>query len=119
MIRLFIYLILLGSVLYLLSVWSRRQTEGAPSVGGVLPGKQKSMFKSRANPREVWVQVYETATLDEARRYQARIQEEEIECIIYEQGKKDIHGNPLMGIGIAVPKTAVGLAQGIISRISV
>ena len=39
-----------------------------------------------------------------------------MECVIYEQGKKDIHGNPLKGIGIAVPKAAITLAQSIVSR---
>ena len=64
----------------------------------------------------MWVQVYETASLEEARILQARLQEEEVECMIYEQGKKDIHGNPLKGIGIAVPKTTTTHAQSIISR---
>ena len=50
---------------------------------------------------------------------QARLQEEEIECILYEQGKKDIHGNPLKGVGVAVPKTTVPQAQSIISRMPV
>lgn len=57
--------------------------------------------------------------MDEARLLQARMQEEELECILYEQGKKDIHGNPLKGIGIAVPKSQAPQAQSIISRMPV
>lgn len=50
---------------------------------------------------------------------QARLQEDEVECILYEQGKKDIHGNLLKGIGIAVPKTQTPHSQRVISRMPV
>ncbi len=117
MIRLFIYLLLFGVVLYVLSIWGKRSNKTGGSIPNPLAqDKPRQLLRAKPNPREVWFQVYETETLDEARRLQARIQEEEVECIIYEQGKKDIHGNELNGIGIAVPKTASRLAQGIISR---
>lgn len=116
MIRFFLYLLLFGVVLYLLSIWGRRQQERTVSAPPVT--KSRSLLKAKSNPHEVWIQVYETEALDEARRLQARIQEEEVSCIIYEQGKKDIHGNALRGIGVAVPKTATRLAQAIISRMS-
>ncbi len=116
--RFFIYLLLLGSIFYLLWFWSRKQETRSPS-GGQLPVKSRNRFRGKKNPFEMWVQVYETASVEEARVFQARLQEDEIDCIIYEQGKKDIHGNPLKGVGIAVPKTAVPHAQGIISRMPV
>ena len=118
MIRFFVYLLLFATVLYLLSAWGRRQQQGTPEVPQSSSPKPRNLLKAKSNPREVWMQVYETATIDEARLFQARIQEQDIECIVYEQGKKDIHGNLLKGIGIAVPKTAAGVAQGIISRTS-
>lgn len=68
---------------------------------------------------EMWVQVYETASSDEGRMIQMRLQEEEVECVLYEQGKKDIHGNSLPGIGIAVPKSGQMRAQSVISRLPV
>ncbi len=117
MIKLVIYLILLGATLYLLAYWSRRQQGSIPAPqdsGGQL--KAGKWFRPRRNPGEIWIQVYETASLDEGRALQARLQEDEIECILYEQGKKDIHGNSLKGIGVAVPKTAAAQAQRIISR---
>jgi hypothetical protein len=114
MTKFLIYLLLLGSVLYILSRWGQR---GAfPSQESSQP-KAPKWFKPKRNPREIWVQVYETASVEEARVLQARIQEEDMECVVYEQGKKDIHGNSLTGIGIAVPKTAMGMAQSIISRL--
>lgn len=112
--RLLIYLLLFGTVLYLLSALGRRQGEGGGNKTGVL--KSSRWFRSKVSPREIWVQIYESPSLDEARVLQARLQEEEIECVLYEQGRKDIHGNELPGIGIAVPRTAVPHAQRIISR---
>lgn len=79
--------------------------------------KSGPLFRFRTKTvREVWVQVYDTDSLEEAQALQARLQEEELECFIYEQGRKDIHGNVLKGFGIAVPRTSVSLAQKIIVR---
>ena len=114
MTRILVYLLLFGAVLYALSMWGRKGGEPVPKEGG--SGKPRRWFKPKKNPREVWVQVYETASMDEARILQARLQEEEVECLLYEQGKKDIHGNELKGIGIAVPKSQAPHSQGIISR---
>lgn len=111
MTRFLIYLLVFGSVLYLLSLWGRRQAGGETS-----PARPNNMFKPKKNPGEIWVQVYETASIEEGRMLQARLQEEEVECVLYEQGKKDIHGNQLKGIGIAVPRTSAPHAQRIISR---
>lgn len=111
--RFLVYLLIVGAVLYLISTWSRQQT---PARSGEPFVKSRRRFRGKQNPREIWLQVYETAELEEARMIQARLQEEEVECIIYEQGKKDIYGNPLTGIGIAVPKTSGPHAQRIISR---
>lgn len=117
MTRIFIYLLLFGTVLYVLSLFGRAQ-KGAPqgAQDGIKPGR---WFRPKKNPRENWFQVYETSSLDEARMLQARLQELEVECIVYEQGKKDIHGNKLPGIGIVVPKTAVPRAQNVITRMSI
>jgi len=113
MIRLFSYLLLSGVVLYLLWYWgSKRQSFTGSEQGG----KSRAWFKSKRNPMEPWVQVYETASLEEGRIIQARLQEEEVECILYEQGKKDIHGNELPGIGIATPKSGMTRAQNVITR---
>lgn len=120
MTRFLLYLFLLGMTLYWLSRWGQRrtasfpvpETPSAPSVS-----KPNKWFRPKRSPSEVWVQVFETASMDEARVFQARLQEEEVECVLYEQGKKDIHGNALKGVGIAVPKTAMTLAQNLISRL--
>lgn len=101
---------------YALVLWQRamisRPNEPQPQP------KARQRFRSR-NPRENWVQVYETASEEDAHLIQARLQEEEVECVLYEQGKKDIQGNSMKGIGIAVAKSSVPLAQKIISRMPV
>ena len=111
MVTLYIYMILLGLAGFFLYRFLRPP---AP----LEKGKSFNKFRTPSS-KESWVQVYETASWDEARHIQARLQEEEVECILYEQGKKDIAGNPPRGIGVAVPKTSLNLAQKIISRIPV
>ena len=116
MTRLLIYIFIFSGVLFWLSRW--RHPISHPSPEGSSP-KPNRWFKPKRNPGETWVQVYETSSMDEARSLKARLEEDELECILYEQGKKDIHGNSLKGIGIAVPKTSMSHAQQIISRMPV
>lgn len=118
MTRFLIYLLFFGTILYLFSAHSRRlglSTEPKENGGG----RRGGWFRPKKNPQEVWIQVYETASMTEARALQARLQEEDLECVLYEQGKKDIHGNMLKGIGIAVPRTSAPHAQRIISQMPV
>ncbi len=116
MIRTLLYGILVGIVGYAIYLWQKllRREYAQPT-----PGQKVNQRYRARNTREPWVQVYETSTEEDAHLIQARLQEEEVECLLYEQGKKDIHGNPLKGIGIAVTKSAVPLAQKIISRLPV
>lgn len=119
MTRFLLYIFLLGATLYWLSRWGQRQTTAFPAPETGMPGsvKPNKWFRPKRSLSDIWVQVFETASMDEARVFQARLQEEEVECVLYEQGKKDIHGNALKGVGIAVPKTAMTLAQNLISRL--
>jgi len=111
-----IYILLLGSIMYLLWAWGKKQGMMNTSQPAGPAPRPRNRFRARKSANEIWVQVYETASMDEAKMLQARLQEEELECILYEQGKKDIHGNTLRGVGIAVPKTAVPHSQNLISR---
>lgn len=118
MTRLLIYILIWGLILYFLSRLSQRHPlPGAPAEKPSAPVKPNKWFKPKRNPSEPWTQVFETPSMDEARVLQARLQEEDVECILYEQGKKDIHGNAPKGVGLAVPKTSTNLAQTIISRL--
>ena len=112
MARLMVYLVLLG-----LAAWYLyRYLKPEHSWGSASPTAPKV---KKPNSGQPWVQVYETASPEEAQQIQMRLQEEGMECIIYQQGKKDIQGNLLKGTGVAVPKTSVTLAQKIISRLPV
>lgn len=116
MIRTVLYGILFGILAYAVVLWQRMA--GRRFSEPVQTPKPSRRFRTRSN-REPWVQVYETSSVEDANLIQARLQEEEVECLLYEQGKKDIYGNPLKGIGIAVPKSSVPLAQKVISRMPV
>lgn len=116
--RFLIYLILLGAILSVLWLWGRRQMKNVPLIASHEGSKSRNRFRGK-NPQEIWIQVYETESVEEAKRLRAQLQEEDLECILYEPGKKDIHGNLLRGIGIAVPKTSAPLAQKMIARLLV
>ena len=116
MVRTVLYSILLAILAYAFLLWKRMT--GVSFSQPKPAAKARQRYRAR-NTREPWVQVYETASQEDAHLIQARLQEEELECLIYEQGKKDIYGNSLKGIGIAVPKSSIPLAQKIISRMPV
>ena len=108
-----VYLLLVAGVIYFIS---SRQRFG----GGNLPaGPANKGLRAKVDPQEVWKQVYETASMEEARLIRARLTGEGIECVLYEQGKKDIHGNFLKGVGVAVPGTAASRAQASIAKMPV
>ena len=116
MIRTVLYGILLGVLSYALFLWRKMANE---SFSPDRPAKKVSQRFRVRNSREPWIQVYETASSEDAYLIQARLQEADLDCLIYEQGKKDIYGNSLKGIGIIVPKSAVPLSQKIISQMPV
>ncbi|MDD5670198.1 MAG: hypothetical protein PHN49_01010, partial [Candidatus Omnitrophica bacterium] len=86
-IRIFIYLLFFGCILYLFWMWKEKQRFGSIPPDGSRPRRK---FRPKLDPQEIWVQAYETASMQDARMIQVRLQEEEVECILYEQGKKDI-----------------------------
>lgn len=118
MVRTILYGILLGILGYALFLWRKLAARGFSKPSEETSTKVRQRYRTRTT-KEPWVQVYETASPDDAHLIQAHLQEEEVECLIYEQGKKDIYGNTLKGIGVAVPKSSVPLAQKIISRMPV
>jgi hypothetical protein len=113
MIRFILYFLLCGAVFYLIAVLAK-SVKSSSRID--MLSKPNSWFQAKKNLKEIWVQVYETASIEEARMLQARLEEEEVECIVYEQGKKDIYGNRLIGVGLAVPKAVTPRAQNIVSR---
>ena len=107
-----VYILLVACVVYLIA-----KKKGSGS--NVLQGGVNPKVLPDVSAGEIWKQVYETASMDEACLIRARLAEEGIEVVLYEQGKKDIHGNPLTGIGVAVPGAGVEKAQSIIAKMPV
>jgi len=106
----FTYLLIFSVIFFLIRKFSSKsKTDKTESVK--LPIRR---FGKKT--REMWVQVYDTDSLDEAEAIQVRLEEEDLNCFIYEQGRKDVHGNPLKGFGITVPRSSVARAQNIIAR---
>lgn len=109
--RMLVYLIAAIAIFVLVrKIFNRNQLPSENKKGS------KFHFRPKLTNQHTWVQVYDTDSFDEIKSLQAHLEEEEIECFIYEQGRKDIHGNQLKGYGIAVPRTSVGIAQRIIGR---
>lgn len=117
MVTFVIYLLIVGAVVYFIS---RRTRPFSSRDSRALPGESRSKGTGlQESSREIWRQVYETASIDEARSIQTRLEVEGVDCILYEQGKKDIHGDLLKGVGVAVSSTAASRAQAIISKMPV
>lgn len=112
--RLILLYLILFAVLFLVFNYWRKKREGSVSEN-VAPVPKRRARKEKFE----WIQVYDTDSLEDAKRLIARLEEEEIECLFYEQGRKDVHGNALKGFGIIVPRTSVSRAQSIISRMPV
>jgi len=72
--------------------------------------------KAKIDPQETWIQVFETSEKDEALSLKARLEEEDIKAILFEQAKRDLQGNTPPGIGLAVPRSALQTAQSLICR---
>ena len=109
LIYLLTYLVIFAVVIFLVRKFFYKSKTG--------PKSEKSPARRFGKKtRETWVQVYDTDSFEEAQSIQVRLEEEDLDCLVYEQGRKDVHGNPLRGFGIAVPRTTVPRAQNIIAR---
>ncbi len=111
---LFTYLIFALAIIFVIYFLRKRKREIFPAADA----SSRQKFRSKPD-KWSWVQVYDTDSVEDARGVVARLEEEELDCILYEQGRKDIHGNQMKGYGIAVPRTATARAQNIISRMPV
>ena len=67
---------------------------------------------------EFWLQVYDTDAIDEARRIQVKFNDVGIQCVISEQGKKDVFGNTPKHYAVSVPRDSADRAQAILSKLA-
>ena len=76
----------------------------------------RSWKKKKLKPGETWVQVFETASREEAAFIQMRLEEENIAVTVFEQAKKNLSGIIPPAFGIVVPKEQSPYAQQLIFR---
>lgn len=74
-------------------------------------------FAARSSAGEIWAQLYETDSLDEVTVLRAQLQGESLDHLIYEQGKRDSHGNIPKKYGVVVSKGHLSRGQAILARI--
>lgn len=67
---------------------------------------------------EFWIQVYDTDSADEALKIQVKFHDMNIQCFLYEQGKKDVYGNIPKHYGISVPRKSFEKAQSALAQIN-
>ena len=104
-------LIIVGLLAYLVAWMRRWYLYGSSSS----PKISSNPFKKEML-KESWIQIYETASKDEADQLKAHFEELEIQSLIYEQGKKGVDGKSLPGIGFAVPRSQLSRAQNLLFR---
>lgn len=114
MIRFLTFLIVIaGLILYFYMTTRPRRREEA-----VFKNKPKRASAPKSSPfDDFWVQVYDTDSAEEARKIQAKFHDMNIQCFLYEQGKKDVYGNKLKHYGISVPRRNSEKAQEILAQI--
>ncbi len=104
-----ISLLMLFYLLHWITKWRLPQANvQAPAV--------RSWKKKKLKPGETWVQVFETASREEAAFIQMRLEEENIAVTVFEQAKKNLSGVTPPGFGIVVPKEQSPYAQQLIFR---
>lgn len=82
------------------------------------PAAPRSRAKKSAAPEEIWTQVYDTDSLEDAKKIQRKFLDTEIPCLVYQQGKKDVYGDRLKHYGISVPREVMEKAQTLLTRIT-
>src|SRR5258706_5639696 len=96
--------LLLASALFIIGIallydWLKRKEE--TSARSSVSHKAFKQYRPKVDPQEPWVQVFETSEKDEVVKLKARLEEEDIKAILFEQAKKDLQGGTPPGIGLA------------------
>ena len=118
MVRLVTFFIVMTVVglLFLKSWKSARPTSQVP----VAPAKpvSKPRPKRTAASEEFWMQVYDTDSMEDAKKIQRKFFDSEIPCLVYQQGKKDVYGDKMKHFGVSVPREVTEKAQNLLAKIT-
>ncbi len=108
------FIVLLIVALLFLKSW-----KSAQPVAPTLPtAKPKPRPKRPAVPEEFWTQVYDTESLEDAKKIQRKFLDSEVPCLVYQQGKKDVYGDRMKHYGISVPREVMEKAQNLLAKIA-
>lgn len=108
----FIVLVVVG-LLFFKSWKSAQPASQAPPAPKAKPRPKRSSVLE-----EFWMQVYDTDSLDDAKKIQRKFFDSEIPCLVYQQGKKDVYGDRMKHYGISVPREVMEKAQNLLARIA-
>jgi hypothetical protein len=118
MLRLATFFIVLTVVgLLFLKSWKSAQPQPQASPAPKQPAPRPRAKRS-SPPDEIWMQVYDTDSLDEAKKIQRKFFDSEIPSLVYQQGKKDVYGSALKHYGISVPREVMEKAQNLLAKIA-
>jgi hypothetical protein len=112
MTRFLTFLFVLGGLFY----YFYKTTQPKEPAAKQLEKKNKSRSKKQGLLEEIWAQVYDTDSSEEAQKIKSKFQDLGIPCLLYEQGKKDVYGAILKHFGISVSKRDFSRAQHILSE---
>jgi hypothetical protein len=111
LITFFAVLLIVGMLFY--KSWRSAQPSAPPAAP-----KPKPRAKRPAVPEEFWMQVYDTDSVEEARKIQRKFLDSEVPCLVYQQGKKDVYGDRMKHYGVSVPREVMEKAQQLLTRIT-
>lgn len=105
----FVFILLVALIVWgVVYLIKKRRAKTAP---------QLPRFAAKAPAGEIWTQLYETDSLDEITVLRAQLQSEKLDHFIYEQGKRDSHGNVPKKYGVIMSKGHLSRGQAILARI--
>lgn len=119
MVRLAIFFIVLAGVgLLFFRSLRTAQPQTRPASAPKAPSPKPRTKKTSGVPDEIWTQVYDTDSLEDAKKVQRRYFDAEIPCLVYQQGKKDVYGDRMKHYGISVPREMMDRAQNLLAKIA-
>lgn len=106
MVRAWIFLLIVLGIIGFLIYRNHKNEKSLPS----------KKFSPITKSNETWAQLYETDSWDEITGIRLRLAEENLDAIIFEQGKRDSQGNILKKFGIITPKGHLSRGQSLLAR---
>ena len=111
MIRVWIVFILLVAAVVWGIVFLLRRKKNKSTVSA------SARFAAKVSPESVWAQLFETDSWDEIMVLRSQLQDEKLDYLVYEQGKRDSYGNIPKKYGVVMSKGHLSRGQSILARV--